>query len=101
MPVHRKVILWTVLTPILLIALLVILILTFDWNRVKPWLNERVSEAIGRPFAINGDLTVTWRTAEGETGWHTLVPWPRLSRAISPSEIRTGPSHRISRPCAN
>ncbi|CAG9185480.1 AsmA family protein [Cupriavidus pinatubonensis] len=79
MPVRRKVILWTVLTPILLIALLVILILTFDWNRLKPWLNERVSDAIGRPFAINGDLTVTWRTAEGETGWHTLVPWPRLS----------------------
>ncbi len=79
MPVRRKVILWTVFTPILLIALLVILILTFDWNRMKPWLNERVSEAIGRPFAINGDLTVTWRTAEGETGWHTLVPWPRLS----------------------
>ncbi|MGN5480657.1 AsmA family protein [Cupriavidus basilensis] len=48
-------------------------------NRVKPWLNERVSEAIGRPFAINGDLTVTWRNAEGETGRHTLVPWPRLS----------------------
>lgn len=79
MPVRRKVILWAALTPILLIALLVILILTFDWNRFKPWLNERVSDAIGRPFAINGDLTVTWRSAEGETGWHTLVPWPRLS----------------------
>ncbi len=79
MPVRRKVILWTVLTPILLIALLVILILTIDWNHLKPWLNGRVSDAIGRPFAINGDLTVTWRTAEGESGWHTLVPWPRLS----------------------
>jgi uncharacterized protein involved in outer membrane biogenesis len=79
MPVRRKVILWAALTPILLIALLLVLILTFDWNRFKPWLNERVSEAIGRPFAINGDLTVTWRSAEGETGWHTFVPWPRLS----------------------
>ncbi|WP_354683947.1 AsmA family protein [Cupriavidus necator] len=79
MPVRRKVVLWSVLTPIALIALLVILILTFDWNRLKPWLNDRVSEAIGRPFAINGDLTVTWRRGEGEKGWHTLVPWPRLS----------------------
>ncbi|TDF67631.1 AsmA family protein [Cupriavidus sp. L7L] len=79
MPVRRKVVLWSVLTPIALIALLVILFLTFDWNRVKPWLNDKVSEAIGRPFAINGDLTVTWRRGEGETGWHTLVPWPRLS----------------------
>ncbi|WP_454752257.1 AsmA family protein [Cupriavidus necator] len=79
MPVRRKVVLWSVLTPIALIALLVVLILTFDWNRLKPWLNDRVTEAIGRPFAINGDLTVTWRRGEGEKGWHTLVPWPRLS----------------------
>lgn len=79
MPVRRKVVLWTVLTPIVLVALVLIVILTFDWNRLKPWLNDKVSEAIGRPFAINGDLTVTWRSAEGETGWHTLVPWPRLS----------------------
>jgi uncharacterized protein involved in outer membrane biogenesis len=79
MPVRRKVVLWSVLTPVALIALLVIVILAFDWNRVKPWLNDRVSEAIGRPFAINGDLTVTWRRGEGEKGWRTLVPWPRLS----------------------
>jgi len=79
MPVRSKAVLWIALTPILLCALLVALILTFDWNRLKPWLDERVSEAIGRPFAINGDLVVTWRSAEGETGWHTLVPWPRLS----------------------
>ncbi|UIF85362.1 AsmA family protein [Cupriavidus sp. UYPR2.512] len=79
MPVRRKVVLWSVLTPVALIALLVVVILTFDWNRLKPWLNDRVSQAIGRPFAINGDLTVTWRHGEGEKGWHTLVPWPRLS----------------------
>lgn len=79
MPVRRKVVLWSVLTPVALIALLVVVILTFDWNRIKPWLNDRVSEAIGRPFAINGDLTVTWRRGEGEKGWRTLVPWPRLS----------------------
>ncbi|MGY2487000.1 AsmA family protein [Cupriavidus sp. CP313] len=79
MPVRRKVVLWSVLTPVALIALLVVVILTFDWNRLKPWLNDRVSEAISRPFAINGDLTVTWRHGEGEKGWHTLVPWPRLS----------------------
>lgn len=79
MPVRRKVVLLSALTPVALIALLVIVILSFDWNRLKPWLNDRVSEAIGRPFAINGDLTVTWRRGEGETGWHTLVPWPRLS----------------------
>lgn len=79
MSVRRKVALWTLLTPLALIAVLLIVILTFDWNRIKPWLNDRVSNAIGRPFAINGDLTVTWRHGEGETGWHAYVPWPRLS----------------------
>ena len=81
MPASRrhKIILWSVLTPVALIAILVIIILTFDWNRLKPWLNDKVSESIGRPFAINGDLTVTWKRGQGETGWRTLVPWPRLS----------------------
>lgn len=79
MPVRRKAILWSVLTPLVLIAALVVVIATFDWNRLRPWLNQKVSEAIGRPFAVNGDLTLTWRGAEGETGWHTWVPWPRLS----------------------
>lgn len=79
MPLRRKAVLWSVLTPLVLIAALVVIILTFDWNRLKPWLNQKVTEAIGRPFAVNGDLTLTWRNAEGETGWHTWVPWPRLS----------------------
>ncbi|AJG20486.1 AsmA family protein [Cupriavidus basilensis] len=79
MPLRRKAVLWSVLTPLALIAALVVIILTFDWNRLKPWLNQKVTEAIGRPFAVNGDLTLTWRSAEGETGWHTWVPWPRLS----------------------
>jgi len=79
MPLRRKAVLWSVLTPLVLIAALVVIILTFDWNRLKPWLNQKVTEAIGRPFAVNGDLTLTWRSAEGETGWHTWVPWPRLS----------------------
>jgi uncharacterized protein involved in outer membrane biogenesis len=79
MPVRRKAVLWSVFTPLALVALLLVVMLTFDWNRIKPWLNQAVSDAIGRPFAINGDLAITWRRAEGETGWHTLVPWPRLS----------------------
>lgn len=81
MPVRRKAVLWSVLTPLALVAIVVVVVLTFDWNRLKPWLNQRVSEAIGRPFAVNGDLTLTWRSAQGETGWHTWVPWPRLSAA--------------------
>ncbi len=79
MTLRRKAVLWSVLTPLLLIAALAVALLNFDWNRLKPWLNQKVSEAIDRPFAVNGDLSLTWRSAEGETGWHTWVPWPRLS----------------------
>ena len=62
----------------------IIILLTFDWNRAKPWLNDKVSDAIGRPFAVNGDLIVKWRGAEGETGWRSWIPWPRLvARDIS------------------
>jgi cell division protein FtsW (lipid II flippase) len=43
----------TVLIGILVVMLVVLL--TFDWNRAKPWLNARTSELLGRPFAINGE----------------------------------------------
>lgn len=79
MSMRRQAVLWSVLTPLVLIAAVVAFVLLFDWNRLKPWLNEKVSDAIGRPFAVNGDLILTWRRPEGESGWRRLVPWPRLS----------------------
>jgi uncharacterized protein involved in outer membrane biogenesis len=79
MSLGRKTVLWSVLTPLLLIAVVVVIVLTFDWNRLKPWLNQKVSDAIGRPFAVNGDLILTWRRPEGESGWRGWVPWPRLA----------------------
>lgn len=75
-----KIIMWSALSIIVLLALCVALLLTFDWNRAKPWLNARVSEATGRPFAINGDLSLTWHHSQsGESGWRNSVPWPLLS----------------------
>jgi len=62
-----------------LLAILVIVIATFDWNRAKPLLNEKVSEALHRPFAINGNLAVHWRTAPEEGGWRAWVPWPHFT----------------------
>ena len=63
---------------VLLVAALAVVIALFDWNQLKPTINERVSAAIGRPFAINGDLTVQWRRPEGESGWRGWVPWPHI-----------------------
>ncbi|MEN4921527.1 AsmA family protein [Achromobacter spanius] len=62
----------------LMVAVLVVVISTFDWNRAKPMINERASAAIGRPFAINGDLSVQWQRQPDEGGWRAWVPWPRV-----------------------
>ncbi|RQS20093.1 AsmA family protein [Burkholderia sp. Bp8998] len=70
---------WIVGIVALIVAAAGIFIFTFDWNRAKPWVNEQVSAALGRPFAINGDLKVGWRRPDGETGWRAWVPWPSFS----------------------
>ena len=62
----------------LIVAVFVVVIATFDWNRARPMIAERASAAIGRPFAINGDLSVQWQRQPGEGGWRAWVPWPRV-----------------------
>ncbi|MFM0300060.1 AsmA family protein [Paraburkholderia sediminicola] len=76
-----KIIAWLVAIIVILIVALTIFILTFDWNRARPYVNDKVTQAIGRPFAINGDLKVGWQHPVGETGWRGWVPWPRFSAA--------------------
>ncbi|MGF6899591.1 AsmA family protein [Paraburkholderia sp. GAS348] len=76
-----KIIAWLVAIIVILIVALTIFILTFDWNRARPYINDKVTQAIGRPFAINGDLKVGWQHPVGETGWRGWVPWPRFSAA--------------------
>jgi len=64
---------------IVLVAALVVVIALFDWNQLKPTINERVSAALGRPFAINGDLAVQWRRPADQPGWRGWVPWPHIA----------------------
>jgi uncharacterized protein involved in outer membrane biogenesis len=75
----RKILNWIAGVLIALIIILVIVISTFDWNRLKPYLNDKVSQAIGRPFAINGDLSVAWRREPTEGGLAAWVPWPEFT----------------------
>jgi uncharacterized protein involved in outer membrane biogenesis len=61
----------------------VIVLLTYDWNKARPWLNAKVSEAIERPFAINGNLAVHWERpaasmTPAERTWRDHIPWPHL-----------------------
>lgn len=63
-----------------LFAVVIALFMTYDWNRAKPWLNTRVSDAIGRPFSINGNLSLTWeKPPTRQIGWRNYLPWPHLS----------------------
>ncbi|KQW87545.1 hypothetical protein ASC94_28545 [Massilia sp. Root418] len=62
-------------------AVALIVLLNYDWNRARPWLSEKTSEAIGRPFSINGDLALTWEkqiVPERERSWRDRLPWPHL-----------------------
>ncbi|KAG8150309.1 AsmA family protein [Burkholderia catarinensis] len=70
---------WLSVVVTLALAALVVFMVTFDWNRARPWVDDKVSDAIGRPFAINGDLRIGWRRPASEQGWRAWVPWPRFS----------------------
>jgi uncharacterized protein involved in outer membrane biogenesis len=63
-------------------AIALVILLNYDWNKARPWLNAKTSEAIGRPFAINGDLSLKWEkpaTAMGRAStWRDHIPWPHL-----------------------
>jgi len=73
-----------VITALIIVpALVVVVLLNFDWNRAKPWLNARASEIFGRPFAIIGDLSLTWEQQAAELpgqdkSWLAVFPWPHL-----------------------
>ncbi len=69
---------WVVGILLLLIVGIAIFIATFDWNRVKPIINEKVSAELNRPFEIRGDLSVVWARNRQETGWKRWVPWPHV-----------------------
>ncbi|MYM67874.1 AsmA family protein [Pseudoduganella sp. FT55W] len=79
---------------LLVLVAAVIFVLTFDWNRARPWINKRVSESIGREFAINGDLRVRWERGD-EAGWRRYVPRPRINAAnvsiANPTWTTSGP----------
>ena len=81
---------------VLLLVAVVIFILTFDWNRAKPYINNKVSESIGREFAIKGDLSVRFKWKEpNETGWRHYVPRPQINAAdvhiANPEWTKAGP----------
>uniref|UniRef100_UPI00047748F2 AsmA family protein n=1 Tax=Dyella ginsengisoli TaxID=363848 RepID=UPI00047748F2 len=65
----RRIVAWTAGVVGALLVVLVLVAVFFNWNSLKPFIDDKVSQAIGRPFAIHGDLTVDWRRPQDETGW--------------------------------
>jgi len=75
----KRTISWITGVLVALIIIAILFIAFFDWNRARPWLDNRVSTAIGRPFAIHGDLTVQWSRNTSEGGPPAWIPWPRFT----------------------
>lgn len=70
--------LWWLAGLVVVIAVPVVVLATLDANRIKPWVNSRVSAALERPFAINGDLQLHWvREIDGKVRW--WLPRPQVS----------------------
>ncbi|WP_426196872.1 AsmA family protein [Massilia sp. DWR3-1-1] len=82
-PMSRGVtiVLWVAGLLIALAVLALALLLTYDWNKARPWINAKASDALGRPFAIRGDLSLSWQTPDGagrSGGWRDHVVWPHV-----------------------
>lgn len=75
----RKALAWIIGACLALAVILVVIIALFDWNRLRPMIDARVSQAIGRPFAINGDLDVAWRRERDAHGLRAWLPWPQVT----------------------
>lgn len=63
---------WTLGGLVALLILLGLVMTLMSWNWLRPTINDRVSDALGRPFAIQGDLGLSWQW----DSWHLM---PRVS----------------------
>ncbi|MFK2903750.1 AsmA family protein [Dyella ginsengisoli] len=75
----RKVLVWTTGIVLGLVITLALVVALFDWNRLKPFIDDKVSQAIGRPFVIHGDLSVAWQREPEAGGLQALLPWPQFT----------------------
>lgn len=54
----RSILKWTGIAAAILVVAIVVVVAFFDWNSLKDFVSDQVSEATGRPLAIQGDLEV-------------------------------------------
>ncbi|HYP83600.1 AsmA family protein [Variovorax sp.] len=76
----RRVVGWTLLVIVVLVGGLAVFAATFDWNRARPWIEQRVAKETGRTLHIDGNLELEWhRGGADQGGWRAWVPWPQLT----------------------
>lgn len=61
-----------------LLSIAIVVFVKWDWDNSRPWLNHKISLAIGRDFAIRGHVAVSWHRPDTERSWRRYIPWPRL-----------------------
>lgn len=80
----------------------VVFLLSFDWNRARPFVNREVSQSLGRDFAIRGDLKLHFtRGLATEPGWRRYLPRPRIEaddvQLANPAWSEVGPQMASAR----
>jgi uncharacterized protein involved in outer membrane biogenesis len=66
---RSKIAIWIAAVIAAIIVVFIVVIATYDWNRARPWIDDKVAQAIGRPFVIKGDLSVHWRRDPAGGDW--------------------------------
>lgn len=73
---RHRVLLWTGSVLLVVLAALIVFVLSFDYDRLRPWIDDKVSQAIGRRFEIRGHLSVHWRVDTSRGDW---LPGPEFT----------------------
>ena len=63
---------------LLLLALGVVVLVNFDWNKAKSSVAHHISDTLDRSVVIDGDLSVRWYRDSGLDGWRAWVPSPHV-----------------------
>ena len=67
--------LWVVAGVLALLLVALAVLAQGNWNAIRPWVNDKVSEATGRHFAIEGDLSTDWTWPQPLVpGWQRWIP---------------------------
>ncbi|WP_035060857.1 AsmA family protein [Andreprevotia chitinilytica] len=95
----RKAAIWLLALTTLTTLLIAVAVHLFEWNMLRGMIGQRVSQSIGRPFAINGDVQVHWsaqptitadRLSFGNAPWSktpTMAQLDRLTIRVNPRAL--------------